>query len=591
MLRPPAAVFVYESGYERAMPGGVPFDPLRADRILAFLVNERLLRREEIELARPASLANILRVHSPAYLQSLQRRETVMAILGAPVGEDEIEPVLDFQRLMAGGTIHASQLALADNRVAVNLGGGFHHAEPARGMGFCIFNDIAVAIARLRRRGFLAPILVVDLDLHDGNGTRAVFADDPTVHTFSIHNDHWGSTEAVASTSIALGPDITDEAYLGTLTATLPRVVEEFRPRLVFYLAGCDVAGDDQIGNWRITAPGMLARDRFVVEQVRSRGIPLAVVIGGGYGDAAWRYTGRFAAWLLSGTEIEPPDNEALTLLRFRQIKSQLDSLHLTQATEGSGWELSEEDLVGILPGIPRQTRFLGYFSKVGIELILERFGILEQLRARGFRYPTLHFELDHPLGQTLRIFGDRDRRDLLVELRVNRSTRLIPGMEVLLVEWLLLQNPRQDFAPGRRQLPGQSHPGLGMLREFFGLLVILAEELQLDGVMFNPAGYHIAALSSRFVAFVRPEHEAAFRALRTALGGLSLDDASRAVEAGRVLNRRRGQPVQWGACPMVLPVSERLRALVASEAYEAMVRETLQELDYALLPAFVPVS
>jgi acetoin utilization deacetylase AcuC-like enzyme len=573
------------------MPGGVPFDPLRADRILAFLVNERLLRREEIRVARPASLANILRVHTAEYLRTLQRPETVTAILGAPVREDELESVLDLQRLMAGGTIHATRLALASNSVAVNLGGGFHHAEPARGMGFCVFNDVAVAIARLRHRGFSAPTLVVDLDLHDGNGTRAVFADDPTVYTLSIHNDDWGPTDAVASASIALGPDVADELYLGTLLKVLPRVMEEFRPRLVVFLAGCDVAEDDGLGNWRITAAGMFARDRFVVEQVRSRGLPLAVVLGGGYGDAAWRYTGRLAAWLLSGTEIEPPDNEALTLLRFRQIKSQLDPLHLTQSADSSGWELTEEDLVGILPGIPRQTRFLGYFSKVGIELILERFGILEQLRARGFRHPTLHFELDHPLGQTLRIFGDRDRRELLVELRVNRSARVVPGMEVILVEWLLLQNPRLEFTLSRRRLPGQSHPGLGMLREFFGLLVILAEELQLDGVLFNPAGYHIAALSSRFVAFVRPEHEAVFRALYTALGPLPLDESSRAVDEGRVVDRREGKPVSWGACPMVVPVSERLRSLVASDAYEATVQQTLETLDYALVPEANVVS
>ncbi len=112
---------------------------------------------------------------------------------------------------------------------------------------------------------------MVDLDLHDGNGTREIFAGASTVHTFSVHNDHWGDTEAVASTSIALGGGVGDELYLGTLLKALPPVVESFRPGLVLYLAGCDVASDDGIGNWEITAEAIFARDRFVVISCAAR--------------------------------------------------------------------------------------------------------------------------------------------------------------------------------------------------------------------------------------------------------------------------------------------------------------------------------
>ncbi len=197
-LDPPKVRLVYDPAYERAM-AGVPLDPLRADRVLAFLANERLVRREEIELPRPAAMKNIVLVHTPEYVGSLQRADTLTAILGTSVDEREAEQVLDLQRLMAGGTIEASRLALASHGVAVNMGGGFHHAEAGRGMGFCVFNDVAIAIARLRDRGFVEKILVVDLDLHDGNGTRAIFAADSSVHTLSIHNDHWGPTEGVAA--------------------------------------------------------------------------------------------------------------------------------------------------------------------------------------------------------------------------------------------------------------------------------------------------------------------------------------------------------------------------------------------------------
>jgi len=581
-VRPPAVRFIYDPAYERNVTG-VPLDPLRADRILAFLANERLIRREEMSVPRPAALKNLLLAHEPEYLDALQRADTVTAILGVPVGDDEIERVLDLQRLMVGGTIQATRWALATRCVAVNLGGGFHHAGRRKGTGFCVFNDVAVAVARLRRNGYTAPVLVVDLDLHDGNGTREIFAEDPTVHTFSLHNEHWGDTNAVAATSIALGAGVTDEVYLSTLGEALPAVFEGFRPGLVVYLAGCDVAGDDAIGNWKLTREGILARDRMVVELVRRYDARLVVVLAGGYGDAAWRYSARFLAWLLSGTAIEPPDNEALTLIRFRQIKAALDPVKLTSAGGLGGWELTEEDLVGILPGVPRHTRFLEFFSKVGIELLLERFGILQQLRARGFKTPVVQLELEHSLGQTLKIFGDPERRELLVELRVHRSTRAVPGCDVLEVEWLLLQDPRESFTGARRALPGQQHPGLGMLGEFFGWLVVVSETLALDGMLFRPSHYHLAAVSRRHMRFIDPKAEALMRALEAALSGVPLDLASRAVEEGRVLRAASGEAVRWEAWPMVLPATERLRALTEGAAYESAVREASGALDLRL--------
>jgi acetoin utilization deacetylase AcuC-like enzyme len=581
-VRPPSVRFVYDPAYERHT-AGVPLDPLRADRILAFLNDERLIRREEISRPRPVALKNILLVHEPGYLDALQRPETVGSILGVEVSDDELEQVLDLQRLMVGGTIQATRWALANRCIAINLGGGFHHAGPRTGTGFCVFNDIAVAVARLRQRGFAEPVLVVDLDLHDGNGTREIFASDPTVHTFSIHNEHWGSTEAVASTSIALGAGVGDELYLGTLVKELPPVFDSMRPGLVIYLAGCDAAKDDAIGNWRISSDGMLARDRFVVELVRRSGALLVVVIGGGYGDGAWRYSGRFFSWLLTGAAIEPPSNEELTLLRFRQIKAALDPARLTSLESRGGWDLTEEDLVGIFPGMPHHTRFLDYFSKVGVELLLERFGILQQLRARGFKTPSVHLELDHPLGQTVRIFGDDERRELLVELRVRRSTREVPGFEVLHLEWLLLQNPREQFGEGRPALPGQHHPGLGMLQEFFGWLVVISEALSLDGILFHPNHYHVAALSRRSTRFLDPPAEALFRAFGDILREMPLEEASQAVDDGHVMDAATGRPVRWQGWPVVLATTARMRQHTQGPEYEAAVDAARAQLQLAL--------
>ena len=133
--------------------------------------------------------------------------------------------------------------------------------------------------------------------------------------------------------------------------------------------------------------------------------------------------------------------------------------------------------------------------------------------------------------------------------------------------------------------LPGQQHPGLGMLREFFGLLVVLCETLELDGLLFNPATYHVAALSAPMISFLKPEHEGFFRAVQDAVLDLGLDEASQAVSELRVVDETTRRPVEWQPCPMVLPVSERLRELVSGDDYEAAVRAARASLRYRLAP------
>ena len=180
---------VYDARYQRGV-FGVPMDPLRGEKVLGALEEAGLLKRDLLSEPRPASLQNLLRVHTPEYLHAVQEPEALIRILGVDVLPAEAEATLD---------------------------------------------------------------------LHDGNGTRRIFADDPTVHTFSIHNDHWGETEAVASTSIALGGDVEDALFLGTLRGALPPVFEAVKPGLVVYLAGTDPAADDPLGNWRLSRA---AKDR-----------------------------------------------------------------------------------------------------------------------------------------------------------------------------------------------------------------------------------------------------------------------------------------------------------------------------------------
>jgi acetoin utilization deacetylase AcuC-like enzyme len=564
---------VYHDSYEQSL-GVVPLDPGRATKVLAFLTEEGLFESDDLWVARAPALRAMLRVHDPDYIESLQRHDVVERIFGAALTEDELERVVEMQRFAVGGTIQATRLALQNRGVAVNLGGGQHHATRDAGMGFCLFNDIAVAVTRLRTKGFRHPVLVIDLDVHDGNGTRAIFAQDPSVHTYSIHGDHWGDTDAVASTSIALGDGVGDEVYLGTLLKTLPEVFAETKPGLVIYLAGTDPAADDALGNWEITPHGMLVRDQFVIEIARRKNhrMPIAMVLGGGYGRRSWQYTARFLSWLIRGRVIEPPGNEELTLRRFRRIRETIDPSSLTSEPGDFNWKLSEEDLAGILPGVPRQTRFLSYFSRHGVELLLERFGILDQFRVRGFENPTVEVDLNHPMGQTVRIHDGPGHDELLMEMRVNRDSRLVAECELLVIEWLLLQNPRAEFGPYRRPLPGQDHPGLGMLKEIFSWLVMLVEVLELDGIGYVPSNYHVAAQSRRLVAFMDPEHEAWMRALEELFLDVPLAEASRIIADGGVVIEATGEPLCWKGYAMVLPVSDRLKERVSGEAYDRAV-------------------
>jgi acetoin utilization deacetylase AcuC-like enzyme len=565
-VKPPPMVAVHHPDYTAAAAGPL-MDPMRSQKILAFLTQERLVHRRDVLRSHTASFEHVLRVHTAEYVRSLDDPATVGGILGVSLGARDAQRALDLTRLMVGGTIRAAGSALRTGRLAVHLGGGFHHATPDEGMGFCVFNDVAIAIARLRARRYHEPIVVIDLDLHDGNGTRAAFAQDPTVYTYSVHNIHWSEDDAVASAAIALGSDVDDGTLLDTLRETLPPIMSRHRPGLVFYLAGVDGAASDALGDWRLTPDGLLERDRFVIELVRSedRRLPLVVLLAGGYGTSAWRHTARTLGRIVAGKVIEPPEEADLVLDRFRRI-SRRWHLRSDASDDPNDWGLTEEDLLGLVTH--SDTRFLAAFSRHTVELQLEELGILDRIRSRGFRHPAISLEAPRGLGPILRIHGDADGNHLLVELKAARSRSTVPGFEVLDVNWLRLQNPLAVFTPQRPQLPGQRHPGLGILREVAGWLVVVAEQLALDGIAFVPAQYYMAAVGVHHLKFVDPSAQGRFAALRDALRHLGVARANTAIETGAVIDERTGEPVRWTPAVSVLPVAGRLRSVVSSREY-----------------------
>jgi len=273
--------FVYSKDYWM-LPVGKHVFPVRKYRLL----HERLLAmgagRDNFRQPSPASDEDVLRVHTARYVKKL--KTGTLSGLEQQVLELPFSPALvHFAWLSVGGTILTAELALSEG-VAVHLGGGFHHAFPDHGEGFCVLNDVAVALEKMRHQGKIRKAMVVDCDLHQGNGTASILAGKPYAFTFSIHQmDIYPAAKPPSSLDIGLWTGDGDESYLAQLRSHFPKLYEQFQPDLVFYLAGADPYQEDQLGGLRLTKEGLRERDRIVLEEARRLGIPVAVVLAGGY--------------------------------------------------------------------------------------------------------------------------------------------------------------------------------------------------------------------------------------------------------------------------------------------------------------------
>lgn len=277
------------------------FDIERPRRVRDTLIASGLAEASHFVAAPPVTREELLLVHTPDYLDSL-RDATVLARLllldpAHPWDERLIDPFL----YASGGTIAAARAAVAGRGIGFNLGGGFHHAQADKAEGFCAIADVAIAIRSLRRDGAATKVLIVDLDYHHGNGNAGIFAADESVFTLSIHANNWCWIEKRHNLDIELPPGTTDSVYLQTVHEHLPRILEDFAPDFVAYLAGADPFHYDTLGDFDLSESGMLARDRFVTEVVRGTGAPLLIATAGGYGPESWRVTLNYLAWLLAG--------------------------------------------------------------------------------------------------------------------------------------------------------------------------------------------------------------------------------------------------------------------------------------------------
>ncbi len=224
----------------------------------------------------------VLGVHTADYVQQL-RTLTVPAEMVRRIGFPLTAELIDREWIITQGTIDCTQIARRDG-VAMNVAGGTHHAFPDRGEGFCMLNDVGVAAHYLLETGQVRQILVIDLDVHQGNGTAAIFQHEPRVFTFSVHGkDNYPLRKERSDLDVELPTGTADELYLNTLYDTLPKLIDRVQPDFLFYVSGVDILASDRLGKMAVSRDGCQQRDRFVFEQAIQRNLPITVSMGGGY--------------------------------------------------------------------------------------------------------------------------------------------------------------------------------------------------------------------------------------------------------------------------------------------------------------------
>ncbi len=546
--RRPLRVF-YDERYRLALTGveGSPraMELRRPEEVLHYLRHAHAVAAAEVVAPQPASYEALGWVHTPQYLESLMSPEELARIFAVAPSDVYVDEVLKSLRLGVGGTVEAALYSLATKHPAMNLFGGFHHAAPDRGAGFCALNDVAVAIGELRARGFDGRIAVLDFDFHPPDGTWECLRGDERVWVGSLSGADWqlraGDDVGGKLDETVLPPGTRDDAYLDAVEALLGRMP---KAELTFVLAGADVLTGDRLGQFALSLPGVRERELMVARHLH--GCAQVWLPAGGYSSHAWKvFAGVGLTLAFDSDEPIPTDYDPLEA-RFSRIASSLPSSSL-----GEEEFLSEADLADAL-GLPRRgpPRFLEFYSAQGLEFALERYRVLPLLRRLGFANVHAVIDTVPPYDRARAIGTDvlTGKEVTLVELEAER--RVIGQDTFLFINWLSLRNPRAQFSAERPQLPGQEVPGLGLAREMSHILGLMSVRLKLAGVAFRPSWFHMAYAARHSARFIDPHREGRFQALLRDMRHLPLLEATRAIHEGRVtLN---GKPYTWEAEEMV---------------------------------------
>lgn len=268
--------------YKHPLPEGHRFPMLKYELLPEQLIYEGTCSNDNFFEPKIPIEDHILRVHAEAYVQDLKQLsldKRAARKIGFPLSQMLVEREL----IIADGTIKASEFAL-QNGIAMNIAGGTHHAYTNRGEAFCLLNDQAIGARYLQLKKLAHKILIVDLDVHQGNGTAEIFQKDPSVFTFSMHGkSNYPFKKETSDLDIALENNTNDDSYLNILYDTLPKLIAQEQPDFIFYLCGVDVISTDKLGKLGLSLDGCKERDRFVLETCKTNHLPVMCSMGGGY--------------------------------------------------------------------------------------------------------------------------------------------------------------------------------------------------------------------------------------------------------------------------------------------------------------------
>lgn len=293
----------YSEGYYAPLPDGHIFPMGKFHALKEYLLQKSVIKLHQIIEPQMVDFVNLCTVHDQTYSKAVwngtleRKQERRMGLTWS-------KELAIRSRLAVQGTINAGLMALQDG-MAGNLAGGTHHAMPDFGEGFCVFNDVAVAIRVLKQAKWVNRVLVIDCDVHQGNGTAEIFKDDPSVYTFSIHGEkNYPFHKPPSTLDIGLPDKTGDKEYLLTLQQALDKIYTEFTPDLVFFLAGIDPLETDHFGRLSLTKNGLRERENLVIESTAKKNIPIVLLLSGGYAPTVEETAKAHAILYETGTRI-----------------------------------------------------------------------------------------------------------------------------------------------------------------------------------------------------------------------------------------------------------------------------------------------
>lgn len=272
----------YAPEYKLSLPPKHPFPIEKYYLLPQKLINEGTLTEENFFIPNKIDINTLLLTHTDEYVNkviNLELSSAEIRKIGFPLSKELIEREL----IITQGTLNCVFYAI-QNGISLNIAGGTHHSYSDSGSGFCIFNDVAVAITYLLKNNYFTKIMIVDLDVHQGNGSAKIFEDNSDVFTFSIHGEkNFPLKKEISDLDIALPDNTEDEIYLYNLSQSLPNLIKDFSPELIFYISGVDILKGDKFGRLSVSLDGCKKRDEFVLNICKNNSIPVVVVMGGGY--------------------------------------------------------------------------------------------------------------------------------------------------------------------------------------------------------------------------------------------------------------------------------------------------------------------